>query len=583
MKKIFVFMFSILTFLISVNVKAEQLVMNYYGNPYYVISGNGNYHSSIVTYFEINGEVAYCVEPGILITDFEYHEEDINSLPYSNNQINLIKLIGYYGYEYPNHQTSEFRMATQALIWETIRGENVEFYTEKNGGGALVDVSNERNEIMSLVNNHYTIPNFGTDFTLSINQDNVLIDSNNVLSDFEIINNNSNLEVYKEENSIHIKANQVGDYQISLRKIKYDNNTTRLFVASNGVSQKLMKLRFDEDVETTLNIHIVGGKLYLQKLDAETNTNKSLGSSTLLNAKYGIYDEANNLIQELTTNEVGESISDYLAFGKYYLKEITPSYGYELDLNNYEFTIDKDNLDVNLKVYENLQKKDVTIVKTLECDYSILSGENNITFEIFFKDSNLLYQTITTNESGVAKIKLPYGEYIFHQVNTSVGYLKSEDFIIEINENTEDIYKVILDKRVRGKIEIIKSDIDTGIKLSKAFIEVYKDDTLIYSGNTNEEGYIELTDLYVGSYKIIEKVAPNGYILSDNEYLVDITNDTVNAVVEIKNKHEEVIVPNTSLDESSTLKLSSIGILLIGSLLILLSKKDVIFNIKNNL
>ncbi|MBR3661514.1 MAG: Cys-Gln thioester bond-forming surface protein [Bacilli bacterium] len=583
MTKIFVFMFSIIAFIICINVKAEQLVMNYSGNPYYVISGNGNYHSSIVTYFDINGEVAYCVEPGILITDFNYYEESINTLPYNDNKINLIKLIGYYGYEYPNHQTKEFRMATQALIWETIKEESVEFYTEKNGGGNIVDVSNERNEIMRLVNNHYTLPEFGNDLILSINQDNILIDNNNVLANYEIINSNRNLEVYKEGNNLHIKTNEIGDYQITLRKIKYDNNTTRLFIASNGVSQKLMKLRFDDNVETTLNIHMVGGKLYLQKLDYETNTNKSLGNSTLLNAKYGIYDQSNNIIEELTTNEFGESVSSYLAYGTYYLKEITPSYGYELDLNKYEFIVNKDNLNINLNVYESLKKQNITIIKTLEGDYSILNGENDITFEIYFKNNNLLYQTITTDESGVTKIKLPYGEYIFHQVNTSEGYLTSDDFIIEVDENTEDVYKVILDKRVLGKIQIIKSDEDTGVRLANAFIEVYEDDDLIYSGYTNEEGYIALNNLYVGSYKIIEKEAPSGYIINDNEYLVDITNDKPDIIVEIKNKHEEVIVPNTSLNESSNLKISSIGIFFIGFLLILLSKKDILFNIKNNL
>ena len=126
MRKIFVLMLSILAFIVVTNVKAENLVMNYYGNPYYVISGNGEYHSSIATFFELNGDVAYCVEPGILVTDFSYHIENIDTLPYSNTKLNLVKLIGYYGYEYPNHLNNSYRLATQALIWETLTEKSVQ-------------------------------------------------------------------------------------------------------------------------------------------------------------------------------------------------------------------------------------------------------------------------------------------------------------------------------------------------------------------------------------------------------------------------------------------------------------------------
>ena len=90
-KKIFIFILSsIFTFIFSKNVLAEsseKLVMNYSGNPYYVISGNGHYHSSIVTYFNLNGETAYCIEPGVLVTNLDYYKESIDILPYSKKKL----------------------------------------------------------------------------------------------------------------------------------------------------------------------------------------------------------------------------------------------------------------------------------------------------------------------------------------------------------------------------------------------------------------------------------------------------------------------------------------------------------------
>ena len=570
MKKIFLLILGVFLFVRLQNVNAENLIMTYSGNPYYVISGNGEYHSSIVTYFELNGDVAYCVEPGVLVTDFNYIEEDINTLPYSPEKINIIKLIGYYGYEYPNHQTNSYRMATQALIWENLTGKTVTFSTEKYGNGNVIDVTSEKNEIMRLVNNHYLLPNINDNLTLSLNADNVLIDSNNVLDNFEIISENQDLRISKEENNLHIMSNKIGDYTITLRRKKYDNKQTLLYIASNGQSQKLVKLRYDDNIELKINIHIVGGKVNLTKLDSETKNNISLGNASLLNAKYGLFDMNNNLITELLTNELGEASVDKLEFGNYYLQEINSSYGYLVDPKKYEFIINKDNLLINISTFEDLIKKDVTFIKTIEGDMSLLDGEENIIFEIYFQNNNELYKKVETNKDGVAKIKLPYGIYKIHQVNTNEGYLKGEDFTFIIDENTDELYKVIYDKKVRGKINIHKSDMDTNINLKDAFIEVYKTDDLIYSGYTDEFGNIELNNLEVGKYKIIEKIAPNDYLLDNQEYFVDINNDITDVLVEIKNKHEEIQVPSTGLNKSNYLKLISIGVMIIGLYFILI-------------
>ena len=51
-------------------------------------------------------------------------------------------------------------MATQKLIWETSKNLKVEYYTKVNGGGTHIDISNEVNEILRLVDSHYTKPSF---------------------------------------------------------------------------------------------------------------------------------------------------------------------------------------------------------------------------------------------------------------------------------------------------------------------------------------------------------------------------------------------------------------------------------------
>ena len=572
MKKFFLFTFNILLFFIALNVKASNLTLNYYGNPYYVISGNGESHSNIVAFYEFNGEVAYCVEEGVDITDYSYYEANINDLPYNEEKINLIKLIGYYGYEYPNHLTNNYRIATQALIWETLTEKNVTIYTEKYGNGNIYDISYEKKEIMNLVNNHYILPDFNNNQLLSVKKDNIIIDNNNVLNNFEIINSNDNLEVFKDGNKLHIKSNVDGNYQIKLRKTKYDHKTSLLYVPNNGLSQKFAKLRPDFDIEMKLNIVISSGKVNLEKLDDETKSNNGLGSTSLEGAKYGIYKD-DNLVCELITNSLGEASCLNLPFGNYILKEIIPSYGYLLDPNEYEFTIDKNNLEINLDVYEKLIKKNVTIIKTLEGNSSILDFEKNINFIIYFDNTNVIYKEVTTNQSGVINLELPFGIYRFHQVNTTDGYYKSDDFIIEINENTTDLYKVIYDKKIKGNIKIIKKDKDTNYYLKDALIDIYKEDELVYSGYTNNLGILEVNDLDSGEYTIIERIAPKGYILDTKKYYVQINENSIQNELVIFNKHEEIIVPNTSKNNNITIKYISIIILIIGLIIIYYGKK----------
>ena len=92
-----------------------------------------------------------------------------------------------------------------------------------------------------------------------------------------------------------------------------------------------------------------------------------------------------------------------------------------------------------------------------------------------------------------------------------------------------------------------------------------------------EDGKLEVNNLYIGKYKIVEKKAPDGYILEEKDYFVDITSDNHEVSINIPNKHEEIIVPNTSLNNNNYLKYSSFSILLLGFTFIIWSKKRTLF------
>ena len=89
--------------------------------------------------YSMDGKVVYCIEPGIDITTTSYLGYDgLQASPYSAEISKKIELIGHYGYDYPGHQTLRYRMAAQALIWETTGGQIVEFWTQASGYGDYI-------------------------------------------------------------------------------------------------------------------------------------------------------------------------------------------------------------------------------------------------------------------------------------------------------------------------------------------------------------------------------------------------------------------------------------------------------------
>ena len=66
----------------------------------------------------------------------------------------------------------------------------------------------------------------------------------------------------------------------------------------------------------------------------------------------------------LTIDEDNTIVIDNQLFGHYTLKEIKAGVGYNLNTNNFEFTIDKDNLINDLTIENEVIKKKISIYKT---------------------------------------------------------------------------------------------------------------------------------------------------------------------------------------------------------------------------
>ena len=63
--------------------------------------------------------------------------------------INYLKLITYYGYNYPGHNTDKYYMATQEIIWNRMCRTYTNWVIDLNPSD-IIDISEEESEIISL-------------------------------------------------------------------------------------------------------------------------------------------------------------------------------------------------------------------------------------------------------------------------------------------------------------------------------------------------------------------------------------------------------------------------------------------------
>lgn len=569
-------------------VSAATLTQTPVDNWYYTRRGGGKpYMSAQWNLYDLDGKTAYCIEPGVNITTSDYEGAIgwINS-PYSDEVNRKIQLYGYYGYNYPGHGNLRYRAAAQSLIWEATGGQIIEFWTEKYGNGNFVNLNAERNEILRLASTHYEVPIFDSDTKDAvIGETTTFTDTKGILSNFDVVKS-SDASVSINGNTLSVTPNVVGNITVVLKKKTYTQDPTIIFVGKDATSQKMGMFGVDDPVLVRVKLNVVGGSLKINKKDLDTKLSKPQGDATFKNAVYELLDENYNFITDLIIDDSSSAKTDKILSPNkiYILREKTASEGYLLDKTEYRFKIDRDNLDIEMDVYEDVIEKTVNIYKVFADDSTtILKGEPNVSFEIYLKSTGEYYKTIKTDEKGFVSVKLPYGKWIFKQVSSTSGFEKVKDFEIVINNDSdEDITKIISNAKIRAKLKLIKVDSESrkilvrdGIKFRIKNLDTgeYVCQNVTYPGQekicvfeTKDGMFITPYVLGHGNYQIeeLEEQSIPGYVwnsvplkfsidenskfIQDDEFglmlEVQFENKEVKGEVEIKKVGEKLVIEN---------------------------------------
>ncbi|HIR49374.1 MAG TPA: Cys-Gln thioester bond-forming surface protein [Candidatus Faecimonas gallistercoris] len=514
-----------------------------------------------------DGSFVYCIEPGTPVSDGAvYPGQDFDQSyvgQMTQEQWRRITLLAYYGYGYGNHTDIHWYTVTQYLIWQTVPHGYDIYFTDSLNGNRITKYTNEINELNRLVEEHNISPNITNDTIDMVIGDTVeLTDSNNVLNKFEVVDTD-NVSASISGNTLSITANDVGDGSVTISK-RDKNYSHPAIIYYHPTSQDLMMRGAYDPIDVNLKIEIVGGKVSVKKVDMDTGLGIAQGDATLDGAVYGIYDLEGNRVGEVISKGGEYVTSDYLpSLGTFYLKEEKSSTGYELNETKYFFNITKDDLYPEVDVTEKVIERDLKIFKVYASDETgFLTGEPNVTFDIYLKSTGEKVTSITTDENGYATATLPYGTYTVRQVSSTEDHEMVEDFEIVVNEYSEDpIYKLLANAEITARLKVIKIDSETGntipvagikfkifdVKNNEYVCQVTDKEQCVFE--TNDEGIL-LTPLPLesGTYRLEEQDQKlDGYLWNEEALTFAIGDDSTlindevfGAIVEVEFENTQV-------------------------------------------
>lgn len=300
-----------------------------------------------------------------------------------------------------------------------------------------------------------------------------------------------------------------------------------------------------------------------------------------------VHLKAGELATTLTTGSDGTATSESLYLGRYQILERTAPDGMVIDPEPKEVTLSYAGQEVEITsasvgFVNERQKVEISLQKLLEQDETFSIGMNeewkNITFGLFAAEqltasdgtsipADGVLETIGIDENGNAifKTDIPCGASLYvKEIGTDDHYILSgEKYPVAFEYAGQDVAKVqiqvnngeaIENTLKRGKVFGWKVDQD-GFELAGAKIGLFRFDETEFTEETaflvtesNEIGYFEFDKVPVGNWLVREIAAPEAFVLSEETFPVEITEDGQIIEITIENQIIKGIAETTKVD-----------------------------------
>lgn len=316
----------------------------------------------------------------------------------------------------------------------------------------------------------------------------------------------------------------------------------------------------DERVKTELSLF---KKNSVNEVPVEGATYGVYATVDIVTVDGEILVEADSLIESVQTDEEGKAVFEAdLPLGRYYVKEIETAPGYLVDESEYE--VDFTYQDAKQAILsEEIEVSEIPII--VEVSKSDVTTGKEITgakLEILDEYGDV-YAAWTTDGTPYTLNAIPAGDYTLRETFAPYGYMIANEVAFTVEE-TGEIQKVSMtDERVKGYIEIYKTDSDTKKAIKGVVFEIRNEEgKVIQKLKTNRKGYAKSKELDICTYKdngdfdqdipyvVVETKVAEGYVLDEKEYKATIRYDDsatepVAYQLHITNKPKEPKLPQT--------------------------------------
>jgi hypothetical protein len=515
-----------------------------YGTRYAMIYIENQYGFDYISHLYVGDKTVFCIEPmQLFVAGNDYVPDSTKWDELSETQRQAIWEINYYGYSYAGHESENYYVATQIMIWQVVTGNWYQPYYMD--GTTTYDISNEVNEINSLRSTPQGRPSFNNQtIKMGLNTPVTLTDTKGTLSNYSITSGNG------------INASVNGnDLTVSITSENYDKTLTfsrnfgardvNIIYGSGGYQRAIyLASRKDPSPNFKLNFELLYADIEVEKQDLETGTSTQ-GDATFNGAIFAIKDTSGNTLETITTNGSKAKSKKYPVGTTLNVCEVSAPEGYlnNSTCNSVELKYSGDNTPSTFSttIKDQVIKGRIEIAKTIDSNNDsshIDKPGKNFVFDIILKSSNKTVATLTTDEDGrTISDYLPYGTYIIKE-REKEGYETLKPFEMKIDLNNKTYFYNIYNNEVEAELTIYKTDAETGKRIPASGVEFklkdsdgnyvkqtvtyptkYETDTFV----TDENGSVHLpSPLKYGEYKIVEIKAPEGYVLKDTEIPVNV-------------------------------------------------------------
>ena len=276
--------------------------------------------------------------------------------------------------------------------------------------------------------------------------------------------------------------------------------------------------------------------------------------------------QADTLVDTAVTTASGQAIfAADLPLANYYVKEVESPEGYVMDDTVYDvdFTY-KDPLTAVLEKEIAVEETPI-IVEVSKTDITTGKELKGATLEVIDSDGEVYASWVTDGKPHQLEA-IPAGDYTLKETASPYGYLIANEVDFTVEE-TGEIQKVAMsDERVKGAVEIYKTDSKTKSPIKGVEFELRnKDGKVLAKLTTDKKGYAKTDLLDIGTYDeegnfekdipyyVVETKAAKGYVIdtTPHEVLLQYDDSAVENVVytlKLKNKPEKPKLPQTGGD-----------------------------------